>query len=85
MFGPAKATNGGGVATSALEIKQNAGKLGGILNIYIENKLKKIMQGIFRRCSETALEYGFANNYIVGANIEGFKKVADAMIEQGIV
>ncbi|MGC8790285.1 MAG: NADP-specific glutamate dehydrogenase [Desulfurella sp.] len=84
LFGPGKAANGGGVATSALEMEQNAGKTRWDFE-YTENKLKKIMQGIFRRCSQAAIEYGFPNNYIVGANIEGFKKVADAMIEQGIV
>ena len=83
-YGPGKAANAGGVATSALEMQQNAQRDSWDFD-YTEQRLAKIMQGIHELCYETALEYGCPGNYVVGANIAGFIKVADAMIDQGLV
>ena len=82
-FGPAKAANAGGVATSQLEMEQNAGMQSWSFE-EVDNKLHGIMQNIFTNASETAKEFGQAGNLVVGANIAGFKKVADAMIAQGV-
>ncbi|MBQ7585932.1 MAG: NADP-specific glutamate dehydrogenase [Desulfovibrionaceae bacterium] len=82
-FGPAKAANAGGVATSQLEMEQNAGMQSWTFE-EVDGKLHKIMQNIYRNASETAKEFGKAGNLVVGANIAGFKKVADAMIAQGV-
>jgi len=84
LYGPGKAANAGGVATSQLEMSQNASMQSWDFQT-VDNKLKKIMQGIYVSCSETAKEYNSTNNFVLGANIAGFKKVADAMIDQGIV
>lgn len=83
-FGPGKAANAGGVATSALEMQQNASRDTWSFG-YSEARLRDIMGGIHSRCYETAEEYGMPGNYVAGANIAGFKKVADAMLALGLV
>ena len=82
-FGPAKAASAGGVAVSALEMQQNAGRQSWTFE-YTEERLQEIMQGIHDQCRETAEEYGTPNNYVNGANIAGFLKVARAMLAQGL-
>jgi glutamate dehydrogenase (NADP+) len=84
MFAPGKAANAGGVATSALEMSQNSMRYSWTFE-EVDAKLKDIMVGIYKNASETAKEYGFEDNLIVGANIAGFLKVANAMMAQGIV
>ena len=84
LFGPAKAANAGGVATSALEMSQNSMRYSWTFE-EVDAKLKTIMEDIYAKSSEAAAEYGHAGNYVVGANIAGFKKVADAMMAHGIV
>lgn len=83
-FGPGKATNAGGVATSGLEMQQNASRDKWTFE-YTEERLKQIMVNIFNTCNETAEEFGHKGNYVVGANISGFKKVADAMLALGVI
>lgn len=83
-YGPAKAANAGGVATSQLEMSQNASMLQWTFE-EVDAKLKRIMEHIYRTASETAKEYGAPGNLVLGANIAGFRKVADAMIDQGVV
>ena len=82
-YGPAKAANAGGVATSQLEMEQNAGMQSWSFE-EVDGKLHRIMQNIFKNASETAKEFGQPGNLVTGANIAGFKKVADAMIAQGV-
>jgi glutamate dehydrogenase (NADP+) len=84
LFGPGKAANAGGVATSALEMQQNASRDSWNFD-YTHDRLEQIMRDIHDRCVETAEEYGTPGNYVAGANIAGFIKVADAMIAQGVV
>ncbi len=84
LFAPGKAANAGGVATSALEMQQNASRDAWTFD-YTEQRLTYIMNGIHDRCLETADEYGAPGNYVLGANIAGFIKVADAMIALGVV
>lgn len=84
LFGPGKAANAGGVATSALEMQQNASRDSWTFD-YTEQRLTDIMVGIHDRCAQTADEYGMPGNYIVGANITGFVRVADAMLAQGLI
>jgi glutamate dehydrogenase (NADP+) len=84
LFGPAKAANAGGVATSALEMTQNSMRLSWTFE-EVDAKLKNIMTNIYRNASNAAKEYGYENNLVVGANIAGFVKVAEAMKAQGIV
>jgi len=84
LFGPAKAANAGGVAVSALEMSQNSMRYSWTFS-EVDQKLKEIMISIHRKSSEAAREYGFEDNLVVGANIAGFLKVADAMLEQGVV
>ena len=84
LFGPAKAANAGGVATSGLEMEQNA-SLSRWDFEYTEQRLKKIMQNIFQNCRQTAEEFGSPQNYVMGANIAGFKRVADAMLDLGVI
>jgi glutamate dehydrogenase (NADP+) len=84
LFGPGKAANAGGVATSGLEMEQNASRSWWDFE-YTENKLKLIMQNIFRNCKQSAEEFGSPFNFVMGANIAGFKKVADAMLDLGII
>ncbi|MCC5867362.1 MAG: NADP-specific glutamate dehydrogenase [Gammaproteobacteria bacterium] len=83
-YGPGKAANAGGVATSALEMQQNASRDSWTFE-YTEQRLREIMVGIHRRCHDTAEEYAAPNNYVVGANITGFLKVAHAMVALGLV
>ncbi len=81
---PGKAANAGGVATSALEMSQNSMRLSWTFE-EVDEKLKGIMHGIYTSISAAAKEYGEPNNYVLGANVAGFKKVLDAMIAQGAV
>lgn len=83
-FGPGKAANAGGVATSGLEMSQNSMRLAWNRE-EVDQRLQRIMVDIHRNCQTTAEAYGVPGNYVVGANIAGFTKVADAMIEQGVV
>ncbi|MBX3315113.1 MAG: NADP-specific glutamate dehydrogenase [Acidimicrobiales bacterium] len=84
LFGPGKAANAGGVATSALEMQQNASRDSWTF-AHTEEKLDEIMVTIHRTCHETAEEYGSAGNYVAGANIAGFTKVAHAMASFGLI
>ena len=85
LFAPGKAANAGGVATSALEMCQNSARLSWTFD-EVDEKLKGIMANIFAKCAEAAKEYGDKpTNYVIGANIAGFLKVADAMMAQGNV
>ncbi len=84
LFGPGKAANAGGVATSALEMQQNATRDTWSFD-FTHEKLEQIMTDIHDRCLETADTYGSPGNYVAGANIAGFVKVADAMLAQGVV
>lgn len=84
LFGPGKAANAGGVATSALEMQQNASRDSWSF-AHTERRLSEIMIGIHDRCAATAEEYGVPGNYVAGANIAGFVKVADAMLAQGLI
>ena len=84
LVAPAKAANAGGVATSAIEMSQNS------MRFYytfeeVEEKLEKIMINIFNSCRDSAEKYGCAGNYVAGANLAAFQKLADAMVAQGIV
>ncbi len=84
LFGPAKATNAGGVATSALEMCQNSGRHAWSFED-VDAELKSIMENIYKNSCEAAKKYGMEGNLVAGANIAGFLKVADAMMAQGIV
>jgi glutamate dehydrogenase (NADP+) len=84
LFGPGKAANAGGVATSALEMQQNASRDAWTFE-HTENRLQQIMTGIHDTCVETAEEYGAPGDYVLGANIAGFIKVADAMLALGLI
>ena len=84
LFGPAKAANAGGVATSALEMSQNSIRDAWDFET-VDAKLKEIMENIYRNASAAAEEYGMKGNLVAGANIAGFLKVANAMMEQGVV
>ena len=84
LVAPAKAANAGGVATSAIEMSQNS------MRFYytfeeVDKKLERIMINIFKSCASAAEKYGCAGNYVAGANIAGFQKLAKAMRAQGIV
>lgn len=83
-FGPGKAANAGGVATSALEMQQNASRDSWSFE-FTESKLNSIMVNIHQACLETADDYGVPGNYVVGANIAGFEKVAKSMIAMGVI
>lgn len=84
LFAPGKAANAGGVAVSGLEMSQNSMRAKWSSQ-EVEGKLKAIMHSIHSTCMDAAQEYGTPGNYVNGANIAGFVKVADAMIDQGIV
>ncbi|WP_458780056.1 NADP-specific glutamate dehydrogenase [Arthrobacter sp. D3-16] len=84
LFGPGKAANAGGVATSALEMQQNASRDSWSFE-HTEQRLTEIMVGIHDVCAATAEEYGAPGDYVLGANIGGFVKVADAMLAQGLI
>ncbi len=83
LYGPAKAANAGGVATTGLEMSQNSERLSWTFE-EVDNKLHGIMVEIFKSCDEAAKEFGMEGNYMAGANIAGFLKVADAMKAQGV-
>jgi glutamate dehydrogenase (NADP+) len=84
LYGPGKAANAGGVATSGLEMAQNSARISWPRE-EVDRRLHGIMRAIHRACRDTAEEYGVPGNYVHGANIAGFLKVADAMLEQGLV
>ncbi len=84
LFAPGKAANAGGVATSALEMAQSSQRLFWTFE-EVDAKLKNIMENIFHNIDDTATEYACENNFVVGANIAGFKKVAEAMMAHGVV
>ena len=84
LYAPGKASNAGGVAVSALEMSQNRQRLSWTF-AEVDSKLQQIMNGICANVSSAAEKYGMAKNYVAGANIAGFLKVADAMLSQGIV
>ncbi|MFG2829537.1 NADP-specific glutamate dehydrogenase [Streptomyces sp. NPDC048434] len=83
-FGPGKAANAGGVATSALEMRQNASREAWSFE-RTEGELAAIMRGIHHRCYETAERFGLPGDYVAGANIAGFERVAEAMLDQGLI
>ena len=84
FYAPGKASNAGGVACSGLEMSQNAQHLSWTAE-EVDQKLENIMVNIFKTCRDTASEYGHEKEYVVGANIAGFLKVAKAMKAQGTV
>ncbi len=84
LYGPAKAANAGGVATSGLEMSQNSMRISWTRE-EVDDRLHKIMIAIHKNCFETAAEYGTPGNLVNGANIGGFLKVANAMLDQGLV
>ena len=84
LFAPAKAANAGGVAVSALEMSQNSARLAWTQE-KVDLKLQQIMKDIFTKSQKAAEEYDAPGNLVVGANIAGFVKVADAMIAQGVI
>ena len=84
LFCPGKAANAGGVAVSGLEMCQNSERRSWTLE-EVDNMLQQIMLGIFHNLDEAAKEYGMEGNYVAGANIAGFRKIADAMLLQGVV
>ncbi|HTP12457.1 MAG TPA: NADP-specific glutamate dehydrogenase [Bacteroidota bacterium] len=84
LYSPGKASNAGGVATSGLEMSQNSMRLPWPKE-EVDQRLHQIMKNIHRTCLETATKYGTPGNYLSGANIAGFLKVADAMMDQGLV
>jgi glutamate dehydrogenase (NADP+) len=83
-YGPGKAANAGGVATSALEMQQNASRDAWSFE-FTEQRLREIMRNIHHECFETAVEYGNRGNYVIGSNILGFRRVAEAMLAFGII
>jgi glutamate dehydrogenase (NADP+) len=84
LFGPGKAANAGGVATSALEMQQNASRDSWTAE-HTEERLAEIMRDIHRSCAATAEEYGAPGDYVLGANVAGFVRVADAMLAMGVI
>jgi len=84
LYAPGKAANAGGVATSGLEMSQNAMRLSWSRD-EVDKRLNRIMVAIHEACVAAAAEYGQPGNYVMGANIAGFTKVADAMLDQGLV
>ena len=84
VYLPAKAANAGGVATSALEMAQSSGRLYWSAE-EVDAKLKTIMVNIYHNIDKAAKKYGFEGNYVMGANIAGFEKVAEAMMAHGVV
>jgi glutamate dehydrogenase (NADP+) len=84
LFGPGKAANAGGVATSGLEMAQNSMRISWTRE-EVDSRLKTIMTSIHNAAWETSQEYGRPGDYVTGANVAGFVKVADAMLAQGLV
>ena len=83
LFAPGKASNAGGVSTSALEMSQNSERMSWTFE-EVDAKLQNIMVNIFHNAADAAERYGYAKNYVVGANIAGFEKVVNAMLAQGV-
>ena len=84
FFGPGKAANAGGVAVSGLEMTQNSMRLAWTRE-EVDGRLHTIMNSIHENCIAAAADLGVQDDYVVGANVAGFRKVADAMIDQGVV
>ncbi len=84
LYGPGKAANAGGVSVSGLEMSQNSMRLSWSRE-EVDTRLKTIMMNIHKTCQETAEQYASPGNYVIGANIAGFVKVVDAMLDQGLV
>ena len=84
LYGPGKAANAGGVAVSGLEMAQNSMRYGWTRE-EVDNRLQMIMKDIHKACLGAAERFGTPGNYVNGANIAGFLKVADAMLDQGVV
>ena len=84
LYGPGKAANAGGVATSGLEMSQNSLRLNWTRE-EVDSRLHGIMKAIHKQCVDASAAYGFEGNYVAGANIAGFLKVADSMLDQGLV
>jgi glutamate dehydrogenase (NADP+) len=84
LYGPGKAANAGGVSVSGLEMTQNSMRLAWSRE-EVDDRLKMIMKNIHQTCIDAAAQYGKAGNYVAGANIAGFVKVVDSMIDQGVV
>jgi glutamate dehydrogenase (NADP+) len=84
LYGPGKAANAGGVSVSGLEMTQNSMRLSWTRE-EVDNRLKMIMHSIHQQCLSAAEQNGLPGNYVAGANIAGFVKVVDAMIDQGVV
>ena len=84
LFAPAKAANAGGVATSGLEMSQNSMRYSWTFE-EVDQRLQGIMVNIFHNIYDAAAEYGTSGDLVVGANVAGFKKVADAMLAQGLI
>jgi len=84
LYAPGKAANAGGVAVSGLEMVQNSQRLNWLAE-EVDARLKIIMKGIHTTCLQAAEAYGTPGNYLNGANIAGFVKVVDAMLDQGVV
>lgn len=84
LFGPAQAVNAGGVACSSLEMAQNSARMKWTFE-QVDEELHKIMKDIYRNCTRAANKYDNPGNLVIGANIAGFTKVADTMIEQGVI
>ena len=84
LYGPGKAANAGGVAVSALEMSQNSLRMGWTRE-EVDNRLQIIMKSIHDNSASAAKEYGMEGNYVAGANIAGFMKVVNAMMDHGVV
>ena len=84
LYAPGKAANAGGVATSGLEMSQNSMRICWLRD-EVDGRLQEIMKSIHQACVEAAAAYGTPGNYVNGANIAGFLKVANAMMDQGVV
>ena len=84
LFGPGKASNAGGVATSGLEMSQNSLRMSWTRE-EVDQKLESIMVNIHKNAFETAEKYGMPGNYVAGANIAGFLKIAEATMAQGVL
>jgi glutamate dehydrogenase (NADP+) len=84
LYGPGKAANAGGVSTSGLEMSQNSMRLNWSRE-EVDGRLREIMRNIHRNCRAPPRRFGMPGNYVAGANIAGFTKVADSMLDQGVV
>ena len=84
LFGPAKAANAGGVAVSALEMAQNSMRMSWTFE-EVDEKLQQIMKGTYESCLAASIEFEAEGNLEIGSNIAGFKRVADAMVAQGVI